>query len=67
MNPWLQAIRRNKGFLILLGAVAVAVVIILATSKRGQIDPVFVCSAGKHFDMRYVDEVATLGCFDERH
>jgi hypothetical protein len=64
VNPWLQAIRRNKGFLMLVGAVAVAVVIILAPSQRGKIDPVFVCSAGKHFDMRYVDGVATLGCFE---
>ena len=28
-------------------------------------DPVFVCSKGKHFVARYVDDVATLGCFPD--
>jgi hypothetical protein len=30
---------------------------------HAEIDPEFACSAGKHFDMRTVNGVATLACF----
>jgi hypothetical protein len=63
MKQWLH---ENTVLASVLGGVAIVVVIMLTTAQHGSIDPQFVCSTGKHFDMRYVDGVATLGCFGEQ-
>ena len=60
MSHWLQS---NTGLALTIAALAVAMAIV-AVSNRSDHDPVFTCSAGRHFDMRYVDRVATLGCFE---
>jgi len=45
-------------------AVGVLVAAIVLASRQADRDPVFTCGAGKHWEMRYVDGVATLACFE---
>jgi hypothetical protein len=57
---FLNHLAGNVGVVVVVAAAVVAALIFLQPTP----DPVFVCHKGKHWDMRYVGEVATLGCFE---
>jgi hypothetical protein len=52
---------RDNVLIVVIVAVALLIVVIMWQPTP---DPSFACSKGKHWDMRYVGDVATLGCFE---
>jgi hypothetical protein len=59
-RAFLNHLAGNVGVVVVV-AIALLIVVMLWTPAP---DPSFTCGKGKHWDTRYVGDVATLGCFE---